>query len=87
MNIPEVATVVSIVIICYLVGVAIKLSPLDDKWIPLIVGVAGGILGVVGMRVIPNYPADNIMDAIAVGIVSGFAATGVDQAFRKQLGK
>ena len=87
MNIPEVATVVSIVIICYLVGIAIKLSPLDDKWIPLIVGVAGGILGVVGMRVIPNYPADNIMDAIAVGIVSGFAATGVDQAFRKQLGK
>lgn len=87
MNIPEVATVVSIVIICYLIGVGIKLSPLDDKWIPLIVGVAGGILGVVGMHVVPNYPADNIMDAIAVGIVSGFAATGVDQAFRKQLGK
>lgn len=87
MNVPEVATVVSIVIICYLIGTGIKLSPLDDKWIPLCVGVAGGVLGVLGMNVIPNYPADNIMDAIAVGIVSGFAATGVDQAFRKQLGK
>lgn len=87
MNLPEVATVVSIVIICYLIGVGIKLSPLDDKWIPLCVGIAGGVLGVLGMNVIPNYPADNIMDAIAVGIVSGFAATGVDQAFRKQLGK
>ena len=87
MAIPEVATVVSIVVICYLIGFGIKLSPLDDKWIPLCVGVAGAILGVVGMNVIPNYPADNIMDAVAVGIVSGFAATGVDQAFRKQLGK
>lgn len=87
MNLPEVATVVSIVIICYLIGIGIKLSPLDDKWIPLCVGIAGGVLGVLGMNVIPNYPADNIMDAIAVGIVSGFAATGVDQAFRKQLGK
>lgn len=87
MAIPEVATVVSIVVICYLIGFGIKLSPLDDKWIPLCVGVAGAILGVVGMHVIPNYPADNIMDAVAVGIVSGFAATGIDQAFRKQLGK
>ena len=87
MDIPEVATVVSIVVICYLIGFGIKLSPLDDKWIPLCVGVAGAILGVVGMHVIPNYPADNIMDAVAVGIVSGFAATGIDQAFRKQLSK
>lgn len=87
MAIPEVATVVSIVVICYLIGFGIKLSPLDDKWIPLCVGVAGAILGVVGMHVIPNYPADNIMDAVAVGIVSGFAATGIDQAFRKQLSK
>lgn len=84
MSIPEVATVVSIVVICYLIGIGISLSPLDNKWIPLCVGIAGGILGVVGMKVIPNYPADNVMDAIAVGIVSGFAATGIDQAVRKQ---
>lgn len=87
MSVPEVATVVSIVTICYLIGIGIKLSPLDNKWIPVCVGVAGGILGVVGMHVVPNYPANNVLDAIAVGIVSGFAATGVDQAFRKQLAK
>lgn len=84
--IPEVATVVSIVIICYLIGMIVKASPLDDKYIPIIVGIVGGILGAVGMRVIPGYPADNIMDAIAVGIVSGLAATGAHQ-IGKQLTK
>lgn len=84
--IPEIATVVSIVVICYLIGMIVKASPLDDKYIPIIVGVAGGILGAVGMRVIPGYPADNIMDAIAVGIVSGLAATGAHQ-IGKQLTK
>ncbi len=79
MNIPEIATVASIVVICYLIGMIIKASPLDDKWIPICVGVCGGILGAVGMGVIPGYPADNIMDAIAVGIVSGLAATGAHQ--------
>lgn len=76
---PEVATVVSIVVICYLVGMTVKISPLDDKYIPCIVGVLGGVLGAVGMNVIPGYPADNIMDAVAVGIVSGLAATGAHQ--------
>lgn len=79
MAIPEVATVVSIVVICYLIGMIVKASSLDDKFIPIIVGVCGGILGVVGMSVIPGYPADNILDAIAVGIVSGLASTGANQ--------
>ena len=79
MNIPEVATVVSIVVICYLIGMIVKASSLDDKFIPIIVGICGGVLGVVGMSVIPGYPADNILDAIAVGIVSGLAATGAHQ--------
>ena len=79
MAIPEVATVVSIVVICYLIGMIVKASSLDDKFIPIIVGVCGGILGVVGMSVIPGYPADNILDAIAVGIVSGLASTGAHQ--------
>lgn len=86
MGIPEIATVASVVVICYLIGMIIKASPLEDKWIPICVGVAGGILGAVGMIVIPGYPADNIMDAIAVGIVSGLASTGANQ-IGKQLTK
>ncbi|MBR6426154.1 MAG: phage holin family protein [Oscillospiraceae bacterium] len=86
MSIPEIATVASVVVICYLIGMVIKASALDDKWIPICVGIAGGILGAVGMTVIPGYPADNIMDAIAVGIVSGLASTGANQ-IGKQLSK
>lgn len=79
MNIPEFATVAGIVVICYLIGMGVKISPLDDKFIPLIVGVCGGILGVVGMFTMPDFPAGNYIDAVAVGIASGLAATGVHQ--------
>ena len=79
MNIPEFATVAGIVVICYLIGMGVKASPLDDKWIPLIVGCCGGVLGVVGMLSMPEFPADNYIDAVAVGIASGLAATGVHQ--------
>ena len=47
--------------------------------IPVIVGVCGGILGVVGMLVMTDFPAADPLTAAAVGIVSGLAATGVDQ--------
>lgn len=71
--------VVAITVICYLVGVLVKTSPLDDKWIPCIVGVLGGALGVVGMYVMPDFPAHDILNAVAIGIVSGLAATGAHQ--------
>ena len=72
--------------ICYLVGMLVKASPLDDKWIPCIMGILGGILGVVGMFVMPDFPAHDVLNAIAIGIVSGLAATGAHQ-LGKQLGK
>jgi hypothetical protein len=77
--IPEFATVSGIIVICFLIGMAVKASPLDDKFIPIIVGVCGGILGVVGLMTMPNFPVDNYIDAVAVGIASGLAATGVHQ--------
>ena len=82
-NIPEFATVASIVVICYLIGVGVKISPLDDKFIPLIVGACGGMLGVVGLHIMPGFPVDNILDAVAVGISSGLAATGAHQAMHQ----
>lgn len=75
-----IASVVGITMICYLIGTAIKVSPLDDKWIPVIVGVCGGILGVVGFIThMPDFPAADVITAVAVGIASGLAATGADQ--------
>ena len=84
--IPEFATVSGIIVICYLIGMAVKASSLDDKYIPIIVGVCGGILGVAGLLTMPTFPVDNVIDAVAVGIASGLAATGVHQ-IGKQLTK
>ena len=70
----------------YLAAQAVKATNLDNKWLPVICGVLGGILGVVGLYWIPEYPAQDIITAIAVGIMSGLAATGVNQVY-KQLTK
>ena len=75
-----------ITVICCLVGQLVKATGLDNKYIPVIVGVAGGALGVLGMFVMPEFPATDYMTAAAVGIVSGLAATGINQVY-KQLTK
>ena len=50
-------------------------------------GVSGGLLGIACMALaVPDFPATDPVTALAVGIVSGFAATGVNQA-AKQLSK
>lgn len=81
MDITQMGTVLAIVVITYLIGTAAK--QVKDEAIPVIVGVSGGILGAVGMFVIPDFPANDIMNAIAVGIVSGLASTGVNQAYKQ----
>lgn len=72
-------SVVAITVICYLAAQALKATRLDNKWLPVICGLCGGILGVVGWRVMAGYPAEDVLTAIAVGIVSGLAATGINQ--------
>ena len=42
-------------------------------------GVSGGVLGVVGMLIMADFPATDYLTAVAVGIVSGLASTGVNQ--------
>lgn len=81
-----VASVAVITAICYLVGMIVKACGFDTKWIPIAVGVCGGCLGVAAMFTMPDFPAQDYITAVAVGIVSGLAATGVDQ-IGKQLGK
>ena len=84
MDITQVGTSLAIVIICYLVGMGAKaVDKVKDNYIPVIVGVVGGILGAVGMHVIPDFPATDVMTAVAVGIVSGLASTGVNQVYKQ----
>ena len=70
-----------ITVIAFLAAELVKLVGLDSKWCPVICGCVGGALGVVAMSVMPEYPAEDILTAIAVGIVSGLAATGVHQLY------
>ncbi|MEE0833353.1 MAG: phage holin family protein [Lachnospiraceae bacterium] len=84
MDISSMTTVIAIVVICYLIGLAAKTIPaVKDNYIPVIVGAFGGILGVLGMYVIPDFPAQDILNAIAVGIVSGLSSTGVNQVYKQ----
>lgn len=46
-----IASVAGITVICYLMGLIVKNLPLNNKWIPSLAGLLGGILGLVGMAV------------------------------------
>lgn len=82
-----VATVAAVTALVYILGLGIKATKLDNKWIPVTCGVSGMILGLAAyFGGMPDYPANDLLTAAAVGGVSGLAATGVDQALR-QLGK
>lgn len=82
-----IASVAAITVICYLVGLIVRASGVDNKYIPIACGVAGGVLGVAGLYLaLPDFPAQDPLTALAVGIVSGLAATGINQ-MAKQLGK
>ena len=73
-----------ITVICCLVGGIVKSSPIPDRWIPCIVGAAGGLLGLAGLALMPSFPVSYPLSALAVGIVSGLASTGAHQ-LKKQL--
>ena len=84
MDISTLGTCVAIVAICYVVGMACKAAQkIPDEWIPVIMAVVGGVLGAVGMNIMPDFPATDYINAVAVGAVSGLAATGVNQVYKQ----
>ena len=80
------ASVPAIAIICYAAGFIWTKTELPNKWIPLLCLGLGAVLGVVGLYVMPEFPASDVISALAVGIASGLAATGANQVV-KQLTK
>lgn len=75
--------VAAITVICYLAALGVKQTPLANKWLPTLCGALGGVLGLLGNHLMEQFPADDPLTAVAVGIVSGLAATGVDQVAKQ----
>lgn len=83
MDIGTMGSVVGITVICYLAATAVWATPLDRKWLPVICGGFGGLLGILGFFTMTDYPAGDVLSAVAVGIVSGLAATGSHQVYKQ----
>lgn len=78
--------IAAITVLCFLAAQGAKATAIDNKWLPVICGVLGGVLGVIGMYVMPEYPATDWITAAAVGVVSGLAATGAHQMYKQVKG-
>lgn len=86
MEFSDFAAVPAIVVLVYLAAYLIKLIPGEtvNRMLPALCGVLGLILGIVCYFTLPGFiPAENWLTAAAVGIVSGFAATGVNQIYKQ----
>lgn len=76
----------ALVVICYLAAEGLKhiKDGAFKTYLPVICGILGGILGIVCFAVYPDFIlASNVFEAIAIGIVSGLAATGINQVFKQ----
>ena len=78
-----IAGVAAITVIAYVIGLLVKATRLNNKWIPIICVVSGAVLGFAGLFVMPDFPAGDVISAAAVGVVSGLAATGLDQTVKQ----
>lgn len=77
--------IVPIAVICWLIGLGIKQIPkIDNKVIPVIVGVAGLILGILGhyLRIL-GLDSMDIYTAAACGILSGGTSTYVNEIIKQ----
>lgn len=79
-----IATVAAITALVYIFGVGVRATRLDNKWIPVLCGAMGILLGVAAyFGGMPDFPATDPITAAAVGGASGLAATGIDQAIKQ----
>ena len=66
----------AIMVICYLIAQTVKATALDNKWLPIICGISGAVLGIAAMRIMPEYGANDPLTAIAIGIVLDLVSAG-----------
>ncbi len=73
----------AIVVISYMITETFKMF-INKKYLPIIAGISGGVLGVLSFVLqIDIMPATDIISALAIGIISGLAATGSNQILKQ----
>ena len=82
----ELIGIPAIVVISHMITETFKMF-INKKYLPIVAGISGCILGILSFVLqIDIMPADDIITAAAIGIISGLAATGSNQII-KQLKK
>jgi ribonucleotide monophosphatase NagD (HAD superfamily) len=61
----------------------IKKFKVKNKYIPVILGITGGIVAIPAMYLMADFPASDVVTAIVAGIMSGLASTGVNQVYKQ----
>lgn len=78
------ATLPAVAVIACLVAMAAKALKLRSELLPLICGLTGAVIGLIGYFLVPDFTtATNVITAVAEGIVSGLAATGANQVLKQ----
>jgi hypothetical protein len=79
----ELIGIPSIVVISYMITEIFKVF-INKKYLPIVAGISGGCLGVLSFVLqIDIMPAHDIITALAIGIISGLAATGSNQIIKQ----
>ena len=86
MEVLEYIAIPGISLICYLIASVYKAIVAEEHYrhIPVIVMVSGLIIAILAFIYIDDYiNVENVIEAGAVGIVSGLGATGLNQLIKK----
>lgn len=83
-NVLGITGVASITLICFGIAFALKKTgKFPTKFIPILCLGMGVVLGLVAYFLVPAFPADDWLTAIAIGMASGWAATGAHQSVKQ----
>ena len=79
----ELIGIPAIVVISYMITETFKMF-INKQYLPIVAGISGGMLGVLSFVLqIDIMPATDIISALAIGIISGLAATGSNQIIKQ----
>ena len=83
-NVLKAVEVPAITVVCFAIAFALKkINENFSNFLPLICGLLGCGLGILGFYVVPDFPASDIFTALAVGTASGLAATGTNELIQQ----